>query len=533
MPSGTGARLHRTLVDVSTPHVLGELEPAVASEAEIDSKIAAHRSNASAHHVKTTDAAEIITGVFADARIPGSVYGVAYDEVADSYERLGSLAGSPLGTSPPNSLIPIQAAMRRCLLRDDGSVAYYCDPADSTLRVGGGAADLTGGDGQVMVEIPLFYYRYRYIGSKHYHEISQTPREGFSPHWAFHKNGEIVPYRYIGAYEGVLWDASAARYTNGLHLTAGSATFAAVDSSIERLGETHPFATLEVGDKIVVSGTAHNNGTKTVASIVSNQKITISEPVTDESAAGVVIETEKDWVNDKLCSVSGKAPINMGTRANFRAVAARRGAGWRQQDYDLVSAIQLLYLIEYADWNSQLMIGNGLTDWTWATWSGYNNHNPIEKTGLSNANGNATVSVSRGNGTAGSYMSYRGIENFFGHVWKWVDGININNNIPYVSNNDTHFADDTLANYLDLGIVLHNVSGWPVTLERIDRGFLPASVGGSSSTFLCDFYWQATGWRVAMIGAAANNGIAAGVVGWNLWNASYRRFRNVSSRLSF
>ena len=50
MPSGTGARLHKTLPDVSTPHVLGELEPKIASEAEVDSKIETHRGNPSAHH---------------------------------------------------------------------------------------------------------------------------------------------------------------------------------------------------------------------------------------------------------------------------------------------------------------------------------------------------------------------------------------------------------------------------------------------------------------------------------------------------
>lgn len=132
-----------------------------------------------------------------------------------------------------------------------------------------------------------------------------------------------------------------------------------------------------------------------------------------------------------------------------------------------------------------------------------------------------------------TYMSYRGIENFFGHVWKWVDGINVNNNRPYVSNNDTHFADDTLANYLDLGIDLHNASGWPVMLERIDRGFLPASVGGNSSTFLCDHYWQNPGWRIALLGATANSGANAGVASWLLDRAAGHRPRDTSGRLSF
>jgi hypothetical protein len=293
---------------------------------------------------------------------------------------------------------------------------------------------------------------------------------------------------------------------------------------------------LHVGDKIVVSGTTNNNGTKTVASLVSAQKITIDEAVIDETAAATVIATEKDWTTgtgDKLSSVSGKAPIIYGTRANFRTAAKNRGTGWRQEDFDLISALQLLYLTEYASWNSQTMIGAGLTDWTSATWSGYNDYNPINFTGLTNALGNATGNLSKGNGVEGSYMSYRGIENFFGHIWNWVDGININNNIPYVCNNDTDFADDTSTNYFALGVTMSNVNGWGKTLCKVDRGFLPLTVGGSSSTYITDYYYQASGWLVALLGGTASDGLGAGVAYWNLGNASGHLNRHLGGRLSF
>ena len=167
-------------------------------------------------------------------------------------------------------MIPIHKSMRRCLLSDAGVNEYYLDPIDTTKKVGGAVADITSGDdGQVMLEMPAFYYKYGYAGTTHSYGLSQTPRNGYSVHPAFMKNGEFVPYRYIGAYEGSMYDASA------------GAMVAPAD-------------------------------------IVNNMY-----------AAG-----------DKLCSLSGQFPKTNETRAEFRAMAANRGTGWRQQDFDMISAIQ-------------------------------------------------------------------------------------------------------------------------------------------------------------------------------------------------
>lgn len=386
-------------------------------------------------------------------------YGVTWDESADTYVRTGVLVSAANGASPTAALIPIQAAMRRCLLKDSGVVGYYLDPTDSTLKVGGGASVLTGADGEVMVEIPAFYYKYGYAGTAHTWEISQTPSAGFSLHPAFIKNGSFVPYRYIGAYEGSMYDASAA---------------AMVPS----------------------------------ANIIDNMY-----------AAG-----------DILCSRSGQYPKVNETRAEFRGMAAQRGAGWRQQDYDLISAVQLLYLIEYASFYSQSVIGMGRTELAGGTWVA---DSYIGQCGKSNAKGNGTFSV--GGNTNDAYMTYRGIENFWGNVWKWVDGININTNVPYVSNTDTNFADDTAANYTALGITLGATSGWQATLEQISRGFLPASVGGtaSASVKITDYYWQAAGWRVFFMGGDAYHGAYAGAFYVGAGNGAADADVNLSGRLAF
>lgn len=305
---------------------------------------------------------------------------------------------------------------------------------------------------------------------------------------------------------------------------------------------THLYTKLETGNKITIINSVSNNVTFTVAT-TGDQSFTVDEAVTDEDyASEVILQSQKNWTastGDKLSSVSGKAGINQGTRSNFRAVAKNRGTGWRQQDYDLVSAIQLFYLVEYASWYSQSMIGNGLTNFGSTQWLNRNNYNPIETTGLSNSLGNVSGGVDNGANSLGSYVSYRGIENFYGHLWKWVDGINIggatgaDDHKVHVCNNDVNFADNTWTNYTDFGIVLPNSHGWQLALEQIARGFLPASVGGGLNTYITDYYYQNVGWRVALLGGYAYYGAHAGVACWYLYYSSGYANRHIAGRLSY
>ena len=456
--------------------------------------------------------------------------GVTWDESADTYIRTGSLAGQPLAASPDDSLLPIHSAMKRCLLKDDGTLNYYVDgynregispfetgtddvgtaskvsdvgvftlaaadyvgryihntiddtyalitAKDSndvlsidanimangeafeicTAHLGAGVAAIDNPQGQVMVQIPAFWYKYGYAGTSHTWEISLTPLTGFTIHHAFVKNGEIVDYRYIGAYEGSMYDATA-------------------------VAMVPP------------------------ANIVDNLY-----------AAG-----------DILCSLSGEYPKVNETRAEFRGMTDQRGTGWRQQDYDLISAVQLLYLIEYASFYSQSVIGMGRTELSGGSWVA---NSYIGQCGKSNVDGNGTGNI--GGNTNTAYMSYRGIENFYGNVYNWVDGININANVPYVSNVDTDFADDTATGYTNLGVILVAANGYQATLEQISRGFLPASVGGSSSTKITDYYYQSAGWRVFMLGGYACNSADAGVFCAALTSASSYAIVNIGGRLAF
>ena len=108
-------------------------------------------------------------------------YGLEWNETTDTYRRIGS-----------ENYTAIQSLMKRCVLNADGSVKYYLDPNNSNYKEDGTLADLTGADGNVMVEVPKAYIRYEYsatggAGSDTVHrwEISLTPDTGFEAHWAF------------------------------------------------------------------------------------------------------------------------------------------------------------------------------------------------------------------------------------------------------------------------------------------------------------------------------------------------------------
>lgn len=455
--------------------------------------------------------------------------GLIWNQSTDVYERTGRAVGKT-GGSDFNTMYP-WSEMKRCVLRDDGSVAYYLDPNDSTKKADGTAADLTGTDGQVMVEIPKFYYNHVMLGNEHHWMIGRDSSIG-ELHPMFYKNDVAVEKRYVGAYEASLYDISASRYANCINITAHSATFSASAKTITADALTGPYTNLESGDRLTITGTVSNNTTVTVVS-ASATVITVSESLTDETAASTVLNTEKNVAasGDKLSSISGKSAVNNITRAESRQLATNRGSNWYQLDFYTMSGLQLLALIEYGSFYLQSVMAIGITNVS--DWPAYNDYNPITRTGKSTTN--FTINNGGGSGTClaniNSVMSYRGIENLYGHIWKWVDGCNVNNNIPYVRTTNT-FTDDTATNYTNIGgITLANANGYIATLHNVFCGFLPATVGATGTTKVTDYYYQTSGWRTAYVGGYAIDGAVAGAWYWALDKASGSRHRGIGARL--
>ena len=116
-------------------------------------------------------------------------YGLRWNQETDVYEALGSVNRKQ-----------IQGNMKRCVLKDDGTVNYYLNPTNSTQKAQGGTAVLTGADGNVMVEVPKFWYKHTLVGDTHEWWVSNTPLEGYSVHPWFLEGGVERPFRYYRAY---------------------------------------------------------------------------------------------------------------------------------------------------------------------------------------------------------------------------------------------------------------------------------------------------------------------------------------------
>ena len=227
-------------------------------------------------------------------------------------------------------------------------------------------------------------------------------------------------------------------------------------------------------------------------------------------------------------SVSGASPQVNQTRATFRTNAKAKGTGWSLIDIAAVSAIQMLCMVEFATTNAQAAIGRGYCDSNSAALS----------TGSCNNVANLTGRPAGTDGKTG--VVYRGIEDFWGNVWEWVDGVNWNGGTYYVCNNPANYADDTATNYTALSYKgATNWSSSYITTEGLDTGnnphvMLPSAAGsGSESTYYCDACWSSTGWRVFRRGGLWLDGSCCGLFAAGLSGPSSDSYAGFGSRLLY
>lgn len=484
------------------------------------------------------------------------------------FSRLAGAVGRNGGTD--FNVFPTYAGMRRCNLSDAGVVnAYYGDT--------GYAED--GSNGQVMVEVPKFYYKvvpiklqaqswddyeasdwiagtnyavgkvviydgayyacitantdeeftpekwheidtlgligYHNLHSKYY--ISSEMRDGFKVHPAFVIKGAVAPqattrdHVYISAFEGILYDVSASAYLFN-------------DDQVADVTAT-------TGDKLSsIAGTYERS--YTYYDKATDQDVTIT-------------------VNAGPKPASGETASNNLTRHNCTILAQNRGTGWRQQTIEIASMLQLLYAVEYATFNWQ---NNGAGVTSIADDGKTNCASFIGSTSvLGNTSGNASATIDHtgtSRTTSGTLAtSYRGIENFFGNLWKFVDGMNIygayNNGggQPYICTDDVFTEDKHSDNYEGVGFTAANLSGAYIRYfgygdEKYDWLFVTSKTGhGANSSLPVGDYTYVTanlnGHRIAYLGGYWNFSTYAGGCCWNLTNSSGSRNRNYGCRLAY
>lgn len=378
---------------------------------------------------------------------------------------------------------------KRCNVSDGGTInAYYGDEGYTE----------DGSNGQVMVYQPKFYYLvcpleydrqetgYGYHLRKANYYVSERQRAGFKLHPAFYdKNGNEVDYILMSAYEGCIYDTSANAYM-----------------------------------------------------------------LNDEQ----VMDASKD----KFSSIAGARPAtgvsqNM-TRPNIEQMAKNRGEGWHSFGIKTASMEQLLMIVEMGMMNLQTAIGQGVVNIPWTTGSDTTS-SYAGATGstasLGNGTGRATETTTYEGGVATkntadgkTSICYRGVENFWGNIWKFAYGINFYCEVGkpflgYVCKDFNYAESKRTDNYENIGFALPSENGYVSAMgysTNYDWLFLPSEVKGNSSLPVGDYYYQNNTWdgyRIALLGGIWNNGSYAGGFYWYLNNGVGSRSRNVGGRLVY
>lgn len=378
---------------------------------------------------------------------------------------------------------------KRCNVSDGGTInAYYGDEGYTE----------NGSNGQVMVYQPKFYYLvcpleydrqetgYGYHLRKANYYVSETQRAGFKLHPAFYdKNGNEVDYILMSAYEGCIYDTSANAYLKN------------------------------------------------------------DEQVMDAS-------------KDKFSSIAGARPAsgvsqNL-TRPNIEQMAKNRGEGWHSFGIKTASMEQLLMIVEMGMMNLQTAIGQGVVNLPWTTGSDTTS-SYAGATGstasLGNGTGRATETTTYEGGVATkntadgkTSICYRGVENFWGNVWKFAYGINFYCEVGkpflgYVCKDFNYAESKRTDNYENIGFALPSENGYVSAMgysTNYDWLFLPSEVKGNSSLPVGDYYYQNNTWngyRIAPLGGSWRSGSRAGGFYWPLTHGVGTRTRTIGGRLVY
>ena len=413
------------------------------------------------------------------------IVGLCVDYENKTFKRLAGAVGLSQGSD--FNKFTMYGGRKRCNVSDDGTItAYYGDEGYTE----------DGSNGQVMVFQPAFYYKvvplkleknsdsgigYHLRKANYY--VSSKPKTGFKLHPAFYdENGNEVGYILLSAYEGSIYDTSANAYLMN------------------------------------------------------------DEQVMDASA-------------DKFCSIAGVKPASgltqSLTRQNIEQMAQNRGTGWHCDLIKAESANQLLMIIEMGMMNLQTAIGQGVVNIL-----GNSAYNCSSLTGstaaLGDTTGQATQTittkgdVSTTETTSGKVsITYRGLENPWGNIWKVMEGINIygNGNMsagqPFICD-DFNFADSkNNDNYIGAGFTITNANGFVSAMgysSNCDWLFIASESLGNSSLPVGDYTFGSqnlNGYRIAQLGGRWDDGSSVGAFYLNSYSGNNIRNRALSGRLLY
>ena len=222
-----------------------------------------------------------------------------------------------------------------------------------------------------------------------------------------------------------------------------------------------------------------------------------------------------------LASYSGTTPSVSKTRSTFRDYARNMASGFQLRDIAAWCAYDLLYLVEYADWDGQKKIAQGLV-----------NNPSVNKTGLTDA---MVYHTGRANSSDNSAVQYRWIENPWGNVSEFIDGINVYRQSVYICTDPEIYTDDTDTNYPYSNIKLPT-SGWIKGLgfsSVFPWAFIPNANGGSSISYIPDYTYSGPEWKVLNAGGHITSKQEAGLFFFHAGGTSSGTSNKVGARLQF
>lgn len=277
----------------------------------------------------------------------------------------------------------------------------------------------------------------------------------------------------------------------------------------------------------------------------TRQKVYVSayESTIFDTSEGVYLKLDEqvaDFASDKLSSIANAKPAsgvtqNL-TRENARKLANNRGQEWHQQTLATASMSQLLFIIEYATFNSQDALGAGfISDPDDDTTS------PRAKnTGSTQTLGNKSGSVEV---EGVIFPTYRGEENLWGNIFSIVDGFTLEGKGVH---NGWFALGDYQENGIDgsykpFGFTIAKANGYVKYFgysEDADFAFIPGATndGANSALPVGDYFYQNNaldGFLVARLGGAWGNGVYAGLFHWHLSSGFSARVRSFGARLVY
>lgn len=201
---------------------------------------------------------------------------------------------------------------------------------------------------------------------------------------------------------------------------------------------------------------------------------------------------------DDYMSKSGVIPISRITRARGRAGVHSLGNDYWQFDFSMLVTIWLLYLVEFANWNSQLQIGYGC-----------GNSSSKENTGSTDTMPYHTGTMQTAKTTYGVGIQYRYIEDPWANVFDWCDGICFNGTSIYCFENLADYSDDYTATGATLVGTRPNNGGYiqDMGLSSVEgfEWFMYSSLSNSNNAGnIPDYCSYGTGGTVLTVGGGYN-----------------------------